>query len=103
MKDGEMLAADCEAMMEAEGFKKSTIKKAKKSVGVISRKTGFGCQIPVLIAAGIFGGILMIRFTELVQNPIMVHSVSMGGLAVGLVLGIIIYMRERQKDIVEIK
>lgn len=65
--------------------------------------TAIGCQLPVLIAAGIFGGVLMSRFTELVQNPIMVPLVSMGGLAVGLVLGIITYMRERQKDIVEIK
>lgn len=41
LKDGEVLAADCEAMLEAQGFKKSTIKKAKKNVGVISRKVGF--------------------------------------------------------------
>ena len=31
MKDGEMLAADCEAMIEAEGFKKSTIKRQRKA------------------------------------------------------------------------
>ena len=41
LKDGEMLATDCEAILEAKGFKKSTIKKAKKNVGVISKKIGF--------------------------------------------------------------
>lgn len=41
LKDGEVLAADCEAMLEARGFRKSTIKRAKKNVGVISRRSGF--------------------------------------------------------------
>ena len=39
LKDGEMLSSDCEERLEAAGFKKSTIKKAKKKAGVISRKT----------------------------------------------------------------
>ena len=41
LQDGEMLANDCEAKLEEAGFKKSTIKKAKKKAGVISRKRGF--------------------------------------------------------------
>ena len=41
LKDGEMLSSDCEEKLEAAGFKKSTIKKAKKNAGVISRKKGF--------------------------------------------------------------
>ena len=41
LQDGEMLANDCEAKLEEAGFKKSTIKKAKKKAGVISRKQGF--------------------------------------------------------------
>ena len=41
VKDGEMLSSDCEEKLEAAGFKKSTIKKAKKNTGVISRKKGF--------------------------------------------------------------
>ena len=41
LKDGEMLSSDCEEKLEAAGFKKSTIKKAKKNTGVISRKKGF--------------------------------------------------------------
>ena len=41
LKDGEMLSSDCEEKLEAAGFKKSTIKKAKKKAGVISRKQGF--------------------------------------------------------------
>lgn len=41
LKDGEMLSSDCEERLEAAGFKKSTIKKAKKKAGVISRKRGF--------------------------------------------------------------
>ncbi len=36
-----MLATDCEAKLEANGFKKSTIKKAKKRAGVVSHKEGF--------------------------------------------------------------
>ncbi len=36
-----MLATDCEAKLAANGFKKSTIKKAKKSAGVVSHKEGF--------------------------------------------------------------
>ena len=31
LKDGEMLSSDCEEKLEAAGFKKSTIKKAKKT------------------------------------------------------------------------
>lgn len=38
---GKMLATDCEAKLEANGFKKSTIKKAKKRAGVVSHKEGF--------------------------------------------------------------
>ena len=41
LQDGEMLANDCEAKLEEAGFKKSTIKKAKKKAGVISKKKGF--------------------------------------------------------------
>lgn len=41
LKAGEMLSSDCEERLEAAGFKKSTIKKAKKKAGVISRKRGF--------------------------------------------------------------
>lgn len=41
LKDGEMLATDCEAKLQAEGFKKSTVKKAKKKAGVLSQKKGF--------------------------------------------------------------
>ena len=41
LQDGEMLSSDCEEKLEAAGFKKSTIKKAKKNAGVISRKKGF--------------------------------------------------------------
>ena len=42
LKDGKrMLAGDCEAKLEADGFKKSTIKKAKKRAGVVSHKDGF--------------------------------------------------------------
>lgn len=42
LSDGKkMLATDCEAKLEANGFKKSTIKKAKKRAGVVSHKEGF--------------------------------------------------------------
>ena len=41
LQDGEMLANDCEAKLEEAGFKKSTIKKAKKKAGVVSHKKGF--------------------------------------------------------------
>ena len=41
LKDGEMLSSDCEERLEAAGFKKSTIKKAKKKAEVISQKKGF--------------------------------------------------------------
>ena len=41
LKDGEMLATDCEVKLQAEGFKKSTVKKAKKKAGVLSQKKGF--------------------------------------------------------------
>lgn len=41
LKDGEMLSSDCEEKLEAAGFKKSTIKNAKKNAGVISRKKSF--------------------------------------------------------------
>ena len=40
LKDGKMLATECEAKLEAAGFKKSTIKKAKKNAGVLSEKAG---------------------------------------------------------------
>ena len=36
-----MLATECEAKLEEAGFKKSTIKKAKKNAGVQSDKVGF--------------------------------------------------------------
>jgi L-2-hydroxyglutarate oxidase LhgO len=41
LQGGEMLSSDCEEKLEAAGFRKSTIKKAKKNAGVISRKKGF--------------------------------------------------------------
>ncbi len=41
LKDGDVLATDCEAYLESKGFKKSTIKKAKRNLGVVSRKSGF--------------------------------------------------------------
>ncbi len=41
LKDGRMLATECEAKLEAAGFKKSTIKKAKRNAGVSSEKGGF--------------------------------------------------------------
>lgn len=41
LKDGKRLATDCEATLEAAGFKKSTVKKAKKNAGVFSEKEGF--------------------------------------------------------------
>lgn len=41
LKDGDVLATDCEAILESKGFKKSTIKKAKRNLGVVSRKSGF--------------------------------------------------------------
>lgn len=41
LKDGEMLSTDCEEKLESAGFKRTTIKKAKKKAGVISRKKGF--------------------------------------------------------------
>lgn len=41
LQDGEMAATECEAKLEAAGIKKSTIKKAKRKAGVISRKIGF--------------------------------------------------------------
>ena len=34
-------AVDCEAKLEAAGFKKSTAKKAKRKAGIVSRKEGF--------------------------------------------------------------
>ena len=41
LKDGEMLSSDCEEKLEAAGFKKSTIKKAKMKAGALSKKVGF--------------------------------------------------------------
>lgn len=41
MKGGKLLAKDCEAQLKAAGFKKSTVKKAKKNAGVLSVKEGF--------------------------------------------------------------
>ena len=41
LKNGEMLSTDCEEKLEAAGFKKSTVKKARKKAGVISQKKGF--------------------------------------------------------------
>ena len=41
LKDGMVLARDCESKLKAAGFKDSTIKKAKKEAGVISEKVGF--------------------------------------------------------------
>ena len=41
LADGRRLASDCEAKLEAAGFKKSTYKKSKKKAGVRSVKDGF--------------------------------------------------------------
>lgn len=41
LKDGGVSATECEAHLEAKGFKKSTIKKAKRNLGVRSEKIGF--------------------------------------------------------------
>lgn len=41
LKNGDMSATDCEAILESKGFKKSTIKKAKRNLGVGSYKSGF--------------------------------------------------------------
>ena len=41
LKNGSRLATECEAELGAAGFKKSTIKKAKKNAGVASVKSGF--------------------------------------------------------------
>ena len=41
LSNGEMLSTDCEEKLEAAGFKKSTVKKARKKAGVISQKKGF--------------------------------------------------------------
>jgi hypothetical protein len=41
LANGKRLASDCEAILEAAGFKKSTYKKAKKKAGVHSVKEGF--------------------------------------------------------------
>ena len=41
LSDGRRLASDCEAKLEAAGFKKSTYKKSKKKAGVRSVKDGF--------------------------------------------------------------
>lgn len=40
MKAGKLPSSACEKFLEAEGFKKSTIKKAKKNAGVLSIKEG---------------------------------------------------------------
>lgn len=41
LSDGSRSAVECEAKLEAAGFKKSTYKKAKKKIGVHSVKDGF--------------------------------------------------------------
>ena len=41
LSNGEILSTDCEEKLEAVGFKKSTVKKARKKAGVISQKKGF--------------------------------------------------------------
>lgn len=41
LSGGRRLASDCEAKLEAAGFKKSTYKKSKKKAGVRSVKDGF--------------------------------------------------------------
>lgn len=41
LSGGRQLASDCEAKLEAAGFKKSTYKKSKKKAGVRSVKDGF--------------------------------------------------------------
>ena len=42
LADGKTLSAtNCEAKLEAAGFKKSTAKKAKRKAGVVSHKEGF--------------------------------------------------------------
>ena len=57
LKDGEMLSSDCEEKLEAAGFKKSTIKKAKKNAGVISREERF--PVVLVFADG--------RYTERIE------------------------------------
>ena len=41
MEAGKLPASECEARLKAAGFKKSTVKKAKKNAGVLSVKEGF--------------------------------------------------------------
>ena len=40
LKNGQVLATECKAKLEAAGFKESTWKKAKRNLGVMSEKTG---------------------------------------------------------------
>ena len=40
MMDGKLPSSECEARLKAAGFKKSTVKKAKKNAGVVSVKEG---------------------------------------------------------------
>lgn len=41
LKDGEVLATECEAILASKGFKQSTIKKARKLLGIKSNKRGY--------------------------------------------------------------
>lgn len=41
LRDGKLAANECEAKLREAGFKKSTIKKAKRNAGVVSEKEGF--------------------------------------------------------------
>ena len=41
LRDGKLPATECEQQLKAAGFKKSTIKKAKRNAGVSSVKEGF--------------------------------------------------------------
>ena len=41
MEAGKLPASECEARLKSAGFKKSTVKKAKKNAGVLSVKEGF--------------------------------------------------------------
>ena len=66
LKDGEMLSSDCEEKLEAAGFKKSTIKKAKKNAGVISTKKGF--SVVLVFADG--------RYTERIKKDCLLMGQS---------------------------
>ena len=41
LKGGKLKATECERLLKESGFKRSTIKKAKRNAGVLSVKEGF--------------------------------------------------------------